>query len=451
MSYPNPAPRLAWLVPLLAIGVLTAGSPAAAAKFKVLHGFCAAENCEDGSAPLASMIPDSDGVLYGTTLNGGTGDGGTVFALVPNARKTKYKFEVLYDFSSDGSFPRGKLIIDAAGDLYGTTSDNNGNGTAFELVRGAHKNWTHKTLYRFCTLGGQDCLDGRDPEGGLTYAGASSGLLYDGTSPLFGTTAAGNAQGAGLVYELTPPEEGDGLWTETVLHNFCSGCGTDGLGPTGSLAIDGTGNIFGVTVAGGTVGTGRGTVFELSPKGKSSWRETVLYTFCSASKCADGAFPFAGLTMDSTGALFGTTEQGGDSVEHPERCGSGGCGALFKVVANGSASQETVLYSFCSMDKCRDGYYPVAELAVDDSGGLFGTTRYGGKGSNVEFGVIGGGILFRLDGGTLDVLHSFCSEKNCTDGGRPEGGVVVDGSRVFGVTSELGPNIGGGTVFQYGR
>jgi hypothetical protein len=452
MPFLNRMPALAGRVLLLAVTAVAAAGPASAAKFKTLYGFCAQANCADGGDPVAAMTQDGNGVLYGTTLDGGTGNGGTVFALVPNAKKTKYKHSVLYNFGGDGSFPRAKLILDAAGNLYGTTSDNNGDGTAFELVRGAHKSWTHKTLYRFCSTGGSDCTDGRDPEGGLTYAGASSGLPYDGTSPLYGATAAGNAQGAGLVYQLTPPAAGDGLWTETVLHNFCSGCGTDGLGPVGSLIMDATGNIYGATVTGGQGGSGRGSVFELSPKGRNSWKETILYTFCSVSACADGAFPFAGLAMDAAGALYGTTEEGGDSVNHHGRCfDSNGCGTVFKVVPNGGASQETVLYSFCSQASCKDGAWPVTEVAIDASGALFGTTEYGGKGQDVDVAQRAGGILFRYADGQFDVLRSFCSLDNCADGGRLDGGVIVDGDDViYGVTTERGPNAFGGTVFKYG-
>ena len=158
-----------------------------------------------------------------------------------------------------------------------------------------------------------------------------------------------------------------------VLYSFCpqSGC-ADGSQPVASLIMDAAGNLYGTTVIGGAgvdcAGPSCGVVFKLAPDGT----QTVLYSFCPQSGCADGAGPRAGLLMDAAGNLYGTTKVGGTG-------GTGGAfgqGVVFKLAPDGT---ETVLYSFCSqLPNCTDGATPGAGLIMDAAGNLYGTTALGG-------------------------------------------------------------------------
>jgi uncharacterized repeat protein (TIGR03803 family) len=190
----------------------------------------------------------------------------------------------------------------------------------------------------------------------------SAELIMDAAANLYGTTYHGGTSGGGVVFKLAP----DG--TETVLYSFCSqfNC-ADGDHPSAGLIMDGAGNLYGTTYYGGT--SGGGVVFKLAPDGT----ETVLYSFCSQSNCADGSDPEAGLIMDGAGNLYGTTSDGGGTFG----------GVVFKLAPDGT---ETVLYSFCSQSGCADGSYPEAGLIMDGAGNLYGTTLGGGtSGTGVVF------------------------------------------------------------------
>src|SRR6185295_4502631 len=145
----------------------------------------------------------------------------------------------------------------------------------------------------------------------------------------------------------------------------------------------------------------QGTVFELSPD-DGRWALTSLYGFCQQAKCADGAGPAAGLAMDAGGALYGTTYGGGADGE----------GTVFKIVPNGVNSQQTVLHDFCTLGDCVDGAKPQGKLIVGANGDLFGTTLHGGVHSQF------GGTVFRLRGGSIKLMHSFCALSDCADGTR---------------------------------
>jgi uncharacterized repeat protein (TIGR03803 family) len=258
----------------------------------VLYSFCrlGGRHCRDGAFPQGGLIMDTDGNLYGTTLQGGgIGVAGTVFKLAPDGTET-----VLYRFCRLGGthclLPAPGLIMDTAGNLYGTTftggADNG--GTVFRLA----PDGTETVLYSFCRLGGRYCRDGRSPAGGL---------IMDTDGNLYGATyyGGGGLGHAGTVFKLAP----DG--TETVLYRFCTvvDC-RDGVRPSGGLIMDAAGNLYGTTANGGI---GAGTVFKLAPDGT----ETVLYRFCRQSSCIDGARPAGGLIMDAAGNLYGSTQGGG--------------------------------------------------------------------------------------------------------------------------------------------
>jgi uncharacterized repeat protein (TIGR03803 family) len=167
-----------------------------------------------------------------------------------------------------------------------------------------------------------------------------------------------------------------------VLYDFCSapGC-TDGANPAAGLIQDAAGNFYGTTYQGGAE-LASGTVFKLDSTG----HETVLHNFCSANDCSDGQFPTAGLIQDAAGNLYGTTNGGSAFYD------GGNGGAVFKLDSTG---HETVLYSFCSAANCTDGEDPVAGLIMDAVGNLYGTTVGGGANTNTVFGG-SGGTVFKL-------------------------------------------------------
>jgi len=366
---------------------------------------------------------DQAGNLYGTTYQGGTNrngeiqyGGGVVFEYAAGTGQ----FTVLYDFCNqtlctDGATPdRVKLVVDTAGNLYGTTSkggNSSGGGVVFEVVHG-QAGWTENILYTFCRNENSGCKDGGSSHEGLTYAGAAGGQTYDGTSPLYGTTEGGGANGNGTLFALTP-ENGGTKWKERVLYSFCSqnNC-TDGRNPNTPLFLDSLGNFYGTTPYGGQFA--QGTVFEITPNG-TAYSESVLYSFCAQSQCVDGENPFSGVVMDGAGNLFGTTDYGGSVAK----------GALFELSPNGSQWTYNVLQSFDGSD----GEFPYSDLIIDADGNLFGTTAQGGAHERKS------GTVFEFNGG-LQTLYSFCSLSKCADGKLPLGGVIEDSTgNLFGLTS----------------
>jgi uncharacterized repeat protein (TIGR03803 family) len=343
--------------------------------FTVLHSFCQPplQNniCVDGAAPFDRLIIDTSGNLYGTTYESGQHGGGTVFELSPNATSTKWTLTPLYEFGSqagDGIKPRAGLIMDA-GHLYGTTVGGGkyGQGTVFKLTppSGSQTGWAEKVLYSFGTNGGAN--DGNGP-----YAGLISDV--NGSGKLYGTTVVGGLYGYGTVFALTPPSGTETAWTESILWDFCAKtkC-ADGSEPYASLLMDAARNLYGTTYAGGA---GYGLVFELSPNaGKTPWKQTVLYTFCSKAVCRDGGGPMAEAIADGAGNLYGTTIDGGEKLS----------GAIFKLTppaAGKTVWTETLPWSFCTDAQgtaCLDGQAPYSGLIMDKSGNLYGTTDAGGK------------------------------------------------------------------------
>jgi uncharacterized repeat protein (TIGR03803 family) len=351
--------------------------------------------------------------------------------------------------------PQGNLTFDAAGNLYGTTEDGgsakcDGCGAVWKLARNAKGAWTVTILHAFTGVDGANPLAGLifdlagnlygttagggdlgchkpygcgvvfklapKPDGTWTesvlhsFTGADgwepdAGLIVDATGNLYGETLFGGADDSGVAFKLAP--SADGTWTESVLHSFTGGA--DGDGPGAGLILDVTGNLYGTTYYGGS--DVHGVVFKLKPNPDGTWTESVLHSFTGA----DGSEPQAGLTLDAAGDLYGTTTFGGACAFSPS-----GCGVVFKLAPNADGAwTESALYSFTGG---ADGTYPRAGLIFDAAGNLYGTTLFGGDSTACGFGC---GVVFKLlpssSGWSETVLHTFIGF-----GSYPLGGVIFD-------------------------
>jgi len=407
-------------------------------------------------------------------------------ATVPWAFGTDLE-KVLHNFAAKPALnPAAGLISDAAGNLYGTSSIGGNScppvcGTVFELNR-TSKGWVYHVIYEF--KGGTG--DGQNPQGGL---------IFDAVGNLYGTTEyGGSAQcfgqpyGCGTVFKLTHTSSG---WAETILYRFNDSAG--GVFPTGNLAMDAAGNLYGAALAGGLSGCsefGCGTIFELSP-GPGGWIESVLYAFSGGS---DGWEPGGNLVFDAKGSLYGATGFG--AITNMNCCGvlfeltpavggwtfsalytftggsdgvsatglifdrdgnlygtageggsatcALGCGTVFELMPDGGVWNFSVLHSFTGSD----GEYP-NEIVFDKKGNLYGTTL-GGGGRGVSLCNQGGcGVVFELGpakggGWTETVLHRFGGK----DGAQPVAGVLVKpNGHIFGTTYD-GGTYNYGVVFE---
>jgi uncharacterized repeat protein (TIGR03803 family) len=319
--------------------------------FSPLYSF---EGGSDGSHPESRLNYGPDGVLYGTTDEGGSANCGgvgcgTVFKLLPPAEVfcrslfCPWTETVLYSFSgdSDGYWPlAADLRFDSTGNIYGTvpytTYASDTYGVVYELTRSSGS-YTQRILHSFSGS------DGSQPY--------NSGVIADSAGNLYGTTEAGGQYGYGTVFELT--KDAGGSWTETVLHNFN---GYDGGNISPGLVADPTGNLYGAASIGGA--SGGGTVFELSP-GESGWTFNLLYNF-PHNDCG----PMASLTMDAAGNLYGALDCGG----------AYGAGSVFKLAYSDGTWTFTSLHDF----NFTDGDNPWGNVTMDSSGNLYGTTVYGG-------------------------------------------------------------------------
>jgi len=426
-----------------------------------------------GYEPVGGMVADNSGNLYGTTNSGGAHGAGTVFELSPNGDGT-YSYKVLHDFCPgatccpstddschDGRQPVGSLILDVNGNLYGTTAQGglntgpfNGSsnaGIAFKLQYPmSGTTWTIHRLHDFCpTIVSGVCSDGERPLSNLSYKPTSSSPYYNGTDPLYGTTYVGGANkpgdyGGGTLFKLTPGS----TWTETVVHSFGDPAldgpdVVDGFYPVAGVTLDSSGTIFGTAFAGGLKNSYAGIIFKMDTSNNYS----LLYEFCSAvsnSLCTDGRAPNANLALDSNGNLFGTTKEQG----------SGQQGVVFELPSN--SSSVTVLHSFCAgLSVCTDGIEPTvgSGLILASTGDIYGVTKYGGLGAG---GSAGGGVVYKLhpSGGAyfLTAIHTFCHAAACnmspSDGNQPVTGLNKDAAGNLYGTTEYGGTGDGGTIFK---
>jgi uncharacterized repeat protein (TIGR03803 family) len=367
------------------LGLLASATPLFAVSVKTLYSFCSSANCPDGSSPFGGVILDSAGNLYGTTYYWGTGQQcaanhgycGTVFELTPS------------------------------------------NGT-----------WTEKVLYSFCSA--SNCTDGAQP---------AAGVIFDKSGNLFGTTYRGGAYGLGTIFELTP---NNGQWTEKVLYSF----GATSVYPAspGAIVFGKDGNLYGTTSGGGTgqgcfVG-GCGTVFELMQH-NGQWTGKVLHNFDHNGQ--DGFDPLAGVSFDSAGNLYSTTGSGGADDSD---CNGYGCGTVFEL-SRGTNGQwtEKILHSF--YNNGTDGTAPYIGVIFDSAGNLYGTTDTGGADSSDCSGD-GCGTVFELSPGTNGqwtekILYSFFFSG---PSGVYPNSLVLGSRALYGTTGSGGIYTYWGTIFE---
>lgn len=391
--------------------------------YKVLYNFN-----NTNANPSSGLTIDAQGNAYGTTSYGGYNGAGTVYELSPSTG-----YHLLFKFGKSiagGAYPVGNMVLDSAGNLYGTTSGggtqhhdcDNGCGIVFKLSPPNNGGlWTENVIYSFCQM--RPCLDGGNPY---------SSVIFDSTGNLYGTTYVGGRSGHGTVFELSPTSDS---WVEKVLYSFGSGS-NDGLDPQGGLIFDSAGNLYGTTVAGGDYSVG--SVFELSPAA-NSWTETVLYSF-GTNGSADGEYPQVGVTIDQAGNIFGTTEQGG---AYHDVC-NGGCGTVFELMPSaGGGWTETVIHTFAP--PARDGGVPQAGVVIDATGNVYGTTVAGGAPGCAD----GCGTVYmltlNLQGAWEETLFRFPDDKNLGTG--PAAPVTLGaGGEIYG-TADRGGMDGDGVVF----
>ncbi len=354
----------------------------------------------DGANPIAGVIMDSSGNLYGTTVSGGASNDGTVFELAHGSGT----ITTLASFNgADGYSPYAGLIMDSSGNLYGTTvyGGASGDGTVFEL---AHGSGTITTLASF------NGTNGESPYGGV---------IMDSSGNLYGTTYGDKYDEPastfyGTVFDLA---HGSGTITTLASFNPLSFADRGAINPWGALIMDSSGNLYGTTRYGGDGDAG--AVFE--------WVHgaSTITTVDSL-----GGSPLAGLIMDGSGNLYGTTDFGGTN----------GDGTVFEVgppikSGHGAGSRPiTVLASFNGAN----GANPIGGLIMDSSGNLYGTTAYGGGSSR--------GTVFELPHGssTITTLVTF----NGSNGAAPEASLIMDSSGNLYGTTESGGASNAGTVFE---
>jgi len=373
---------------------------AQAQTYQLLYSFPGKKN---GANPFdSSLAQDSSGNLYGTTFVGNRHiDGGILFKVTPGGSES-----VLVRFDGSNGFgPEAGVIIDGAGNLYGTTDSGGAYdlGTVFEYTAGG----TESVLYSFA--GGSD---GQDPQGGLTM---------DGSGNLYGTTSSGGATGNGAVFKLAPNG------SESVIYSFAGG--SDGSYPYASgVTFDASGNLYGTTYLGGNSGCGGGygcgTVFKITPAGT----ESVLHAFAGGT--GDGANPWSGVILDSAGNIYGTTSAGGKWND----------GIAFKLAPDGT---EKILHGFHG----KEGSELVAPLTMDPGGNFYGAAAHGGSKGCPS----GCGVVFELNShGAETVLYSFAG-RHAGDGSGPLGALLLDSAGNLYGTTDAGGTRNVGTVFEIAK
>jgi uncharacterized repeat protein (TIGR03803 family) len=401
--------RLAAVVTIFSLAFFFLTPPAQAAeKYSVIRAF---NPSAGGAIPYGALLADQSGNLFGANSAGGTDGWGTIFELTANG-KGGWNYTQLYDcgIRLDCAVPMGSLIMDHAGALYGVTAF----GNVFEIAPDGAGDWTGTVIRSFdggfdgdapspLVLDAAGNLYGTNATGGshslgyvfeLTPAGGSwslihlhdfkgsdgaettnnagdkvGGVILDSGGNLYGTTGAGGSStkcsgGCGVIFEL---QNQSGVWTESVLHSFGGG---DGSNPNASLYLDQPGNLYGTATSGGA--DGLGVVFEASPA-SGGWTTRVLHSFTGAH--LDGAYPNAALVADAAGNLYGATFAGGGDVQSCQVFSDFGCGTVYELSLSGARWKTTILHAFTGR---KDGGFPGGVLIGSD-GNLYGAAQAGGS------------------------------------------------------------------------
>ena len=395
----------------------------------LLHRF---RSSPDAASPEAGVILDASGDLYGTTIEGGanqdcpggydSGCGG-VYEI-----DAAGKYHVTYSFAGmpDGSEPFASLLL-VRGTLYGTTAVG-GNVYSCYVTAGDGCG----TIFKIDPSGKESLLyqfhgnfGTRKPDG----QDPQGPLVADSSGNLYGTTAYGGTDQFGTIFKVTKSGK------ETVLYSFTDGA--DGGRPYKGVVRDAAGNLYGAAYSGGNSAcvSGCGTIFELSANGTL----TTLYSFKGSS---DGGNPYGGLVLDSAGNLYGTAQNFGNTSCN-KKGGNPGCGTVFRINAK---HKFKVLHVFAGSP---DGATPNETMILDKHGNLYGTTSFGGDDScNGGYAC---GTVFEIDThGKESILHTFAGGRK--DGEVPYGGVTRDASgNLYGTTVSggIGPcSQGCGIVFK---
>jgi len=368
--------------------------------YQVLHRF--SNLSQDGMNPYAGLIEGTDQILYGTTLNGGSSNLGTIFCL--NRDGSGYR--ILRSFGgggTDGSYPLSSLLETANGVLMGTSSGGgvSNQGVIFQLNTDGSN---FQILHHFAGGG----TDGAQPAAGLIRS-------LDGTL-IYGTTQIGGRSNQGTIFKLGPDGSGYG-----TLHHFAA-AGGGGAQPYASLIEGIDGRLYGTTFSGGT--SNLGCIFRIEKDGNNP---SVLQSFTGAGGV--GAQPYGGLVQDIDGSLYGTTVLGGAS----------NLGTVFRLDANGSTL--TTLHHFTALPT--NGALSYAGLTRGGNGRLFGTTYVGGA-NNL-------GTVFRLDtnGSAFAVIRSFVGEAG--DAANPYATIQEGSDGVFYGATWYGGITNAGAVFRINR
>jgi uncharacterized repeat protein (TIGR03803 family) len=386
-------------------------SAAAASTTKILYSFAGGS---DGEYLDTDLVMDAAGNIYGTTVQGGDFGSGTVFQLSPSS--SGWTHTVLYSFKggTDGGEPYKGVTLDAHGNLYGTAvtggsgSCEGGCGVVFKLTNSGGT-WTQRVIHYFT--------------GGADGSGPGSGLTFDQHGHLYGMTPTGGANGLGTIYEMRL--QSNGAWRLHVIHTFTGG--NDGSSASaGRLILDAAGNLYGVATVGGA--NGKGVAFQITHSETTGWTLLPLYAFKDQP---DGALPYGGLIFDKAGNLYGTTYY----------AGLNDVGTVYKLSPTNGSWTETVLYNFKGGT---DGSSPISTLVSDAKGNLYGTTSEGGTGCAC-------GVIFRLARGanntwTEGVAYRFPGAPNA---GFSYNGMIADSAgNFYGATTHGGPS-NDGTIYQF--
>ena len=365
----------------------------------------------DGEYTDTELVMDHAGNLYGTSVQGGTYGGGTVFRVTPDGVHT-----VLYNFTggADGGEPYKGVTLDAHGNLFGTAvtggggSCEGGCGVVFMLTNSGGS-WNFSVIHTFT--------------GGADGSGPGSPVSIDKNGNVYGTTPTGGANGMGVVYKLM--SNATGGWTLHVIHTFTGGADGGG-GSAGRLLIDAGGNLYGVCTVGGV--NGFGTVYKMSSV-QGQWQLTTLYAFKDQP---DGALPYGGVVFDKLGNLYGTTYY----------AGANDVGTVYKLTRNNGTWTESVLYSFKGGT---DGASPISSLVADAAGNFYGTTSDGGAAT------CSCGVIFKMTRGTTgkwteSVVYRFPGTPNP---GFAYNGMISDSAGNFYGATVHGGSGNDGAIYKF--